>query len=76
MNKNGTVREVGRDVYGRIIVKDPDERNYDFWNDINMGLNDFIEQMHTEYISKEEFEFVWNEELVKVKKITGRDKNV
>jgi len=72
--EDGTIREVGRDAYGRIIVKDPDKRNYGFWNDTNMGLNDFIEQMHAEYISKEEFEAVWNEELVKVKKKSYRKK--
>ena len=66
--EDGTIREVGRDAYGRIIVKDPDERNYGCWNDTNMGLNDFIEQMHAEYISTEEVEAVWNDELVKVKK--------
>jgi hypothetical protein len=65
---DGTLREVGRDTYGRIIVKDPDERNYGYWNDTNMGINDFIEQMHAEFISKEEFESVWNEELVRVDK--------
>ena len=70
--EDGTIREVGRDAYGRIIVKDPDKRNYGFWNDTNMGLNDFIEQMHAEYISKEEFEAVWNEELVRVDKKSYR----
>lgn len=67
-DEDGTVREVGRDTYGRIIVKDPDDRNYGFWNDTNMGLKDFIQQKHAEYISKEDFESVWNEELVKVDK--------
>ena len=66
--EDGTVREIGRDAYGRIIVKDPDNRNYGYWNDTNMGINDFIEQMHAEFISKEEFESVWNEELVRVDK--------
>jgi hypothetical protein len=33
-----------------------------------MGINDFIEQMHAEFINKEEFESVWNEELVRVDK--------
>ena len=70
--EDGTIREVGRDAYGRIIVKDPDDRNYGCWNDTNMGLNDFIEQMHAEYISKEEFEAVWNEELVRVDKKSYR----
>ena len=73
--KDGTLREVGRDTYGRIIVKDPDERNYGYWNDTNMGINDFIEQMHAEFISKEEFESVWNEELVRVDKKDYRKQN-
>ena len=66
--EDGTVREIGRDAYGRIIVKDPDDRNYGYWNDTNMGINDFIEKMHAEFINKEEFESVWNEELVRVDK--------
>ncbi|SEW08964.1 hypothetical protein SAMN04487850_1575 [Prevotella aff. ruminicola Tc2-24] len=70
--QDGAYREVGRDAYGRIIVKDPDERNSGFWSDTNMGLNDYIKQMHAEYISKEEFEAVWNEELVKVDKKSYR----
>ena len=64
--EDGTVREVGRDTFGRIIVKDPDERNYGFWNDTNMGLNDFIMHKHAEYISQEEFESAWSEKLVKI----------
>ncbi len=64
--KDGTVREVGRDTFGRIIVKDPDERNYGFWNDTNMGLNDFIMHKHAEYISQEEFESASSEKLVKI----------
>ena len=70
--QDGAYREVGRDAYGRIIVKDPDERNSGFWSDTNMGLNDYIKQMHAEYISKEEFEAVWNEELVRVDKKSYR----
>lgn len=64
--KDGTIREVGRDSYGRIIVKDPDDRNYGYWTDVNGGINDYIEKMNAEYITQEEFESVWNEELVKV----------
>ena len=66
--EDGTVREIGRDSYGRIIIKGPDSRNYGFGNDTNMGISDFIEQMHAEYIKQEEFESVWNEEL----RIRGR----
>ena len=70
--QDGAYREVGRDAYGRIIVKDPDERNSGFWSDTNMGINDYIKQMHAEYISKEEFEAVWNEELVRADKKSYR----
>ena len=59
-------------VFKQLTDPNPDERNYGFWNDTNMGLNDFIEQMHAEYISKEEFEAVWNEELVRVDKKSYR----
>ena len=65
---DGTVREVGKDTFGRIIVKAPDNRNYGFWNDTNMNINDFINHKSAEFISKEEFESVWNEELVRVDK--------
>lgn len=63
---DGVCREVGRDAFGRIIIKTPDDRNYGYWNDTNMGIGDFIEQMHAEFISQEEFESAWNEELVRV----------
>jgi hypothetical protein len=63
---DGTNREVGKDVKGRVIVKAPDDKNYGFWNDTNMGLKDFIETFNAERISKDEFEAVWNEELVKI----------
>ena len=46
-----------------IVEKAPDNRNYGFWNDTNMNINDFINQKSAEFISKEEFESVWNEEL-------------
>ena len=69
---DGVCREVGRDTYGRVIVKDPDDRNYGYWTDVYGGINDYIEHMHAEYISKEEFEAVWNEELVRVDKKSYR----
>ena len=63
---DGVCREVGRDAFGRIIIKTPDDRNYGYWNDTNMGIGNFIEQMHAEFISQEEFESAWSEELVRV----------
>ena len=67
---DGVCREIGRDVLGRIIFKTPDDRNYGFWADYNGGLNDYIEEMHAEFISQEEFESTWNEKLVRVDKKT------
>ena len=67
---DGVCREIGRDTYGRIIVKDPDKRNYGYWTDVYGGINDYIKQMHAEFITKEEFESTWNEKLVKVDKRT------
>lgn len=63
---DGVCREIGTDINGRIIVKDPDDRNYGYWTDVNGGINDCIDKMNAKYITREEFESVWNEELVKV----------
>ncbi|NNF57261.1 MAG: hypothetical protein HKN04_03385 [Rhodothermaceae bacterium] len=45
-------REVGLDEAGRPVVAGPDEKNYGFWLDTNMKLDDF----EGESISREAFE--------------------
>ena len=50
-------REVGLDSHGFPIVSGPDDRNYGFWPDTNMLLNDFA----GDPIEKALFEAVWKQ---------------
>ena len=52
-------REIGLDKEGRVILKMPYERNYGYWTDNNLLLNDFKEHFATSEISKEIFEWKW-----------------
>jgi len=53
--KNGPWREIGLDNNGEIILAGPDEKNYGFWLDQDMTINDF----EGEEISEQEFEKAW-----------------
>lgn len=53
-------REIGLDVNGQVIVKMPDERNYGFWLDTCMKLEDFKRQFQLQPISEHEFNDLWN----------------
>lgn len=53
-------REIGLDVNGQVIVKMPDERNYGFWLDTGMKLEDFKRQFQLQPISEREFNDLWN----------------
>ena len=35
------IREIGIDTQGNIIIKMPDNRNYGFWSDAGLTINDF-----------------------------------
>ena len=48
-------REIGLDADGKPVFAGPDKRNYGFWLDTNMKLEDFKGEM----IEKEEFERFW-----------------
>ena len=50
-------REIGLNSQGKPVLAGPNERNYGFWLDTKMKLNDF----ENEVIEKEYFESKWNE---------------
>ena len=50
-------REIGLNKAGAPILAGPNEKNYGFWLDTNMKLNDF----ENEIIEKEYFEIKWKE---------------
>ncbi|OUR65668.1 hypothetical protein A9Q79_01360 [Methylophaga sp. 42_25_T18] len=49
-------REIGLNTEGKPVIAGPDERNYGFWLDTNMRINDF----ENNEISSEYFETKWN----------------
>ena len=59
-DENEPGREIGLDVNGQVIVKMPDERNYGFWLDTCMKLDDFKRQFQLQPISEHEFNDLWN----------------
>ena len=50
-------REIGLNKEGVPILAGPNDRNYGFWHDTNMKLNDF----ENEVIEKDYFERKWKE---------------
>ncbi len=61
-------REVGIGDTGEVITKESFLVSHNCGIHSHLSIKDFIERFYAEIISKEEFEAVWNEELVKVKK--------
>ncbi len=53
-------REIGMDKDGRIIVKMPFKKNYGYWTDNNLLLDDFKESFSTSEISRDSFENYWS----------------
>lgn len=56
---NLVLREIGKDAKNNIIIKVPDERNRGFWTDSDLDLSAY-ETYNITYISKKEFEKLWN----------------
>ena len=54
-------REVGLDKYDKVIVKAPYKNNYGFWTDNNLTIDEFVTHFSIEYISKDDFEYIWNQ---------------
>ena len=52
-------REIGLDIEGNPIMIMPWRKNYGYWTDNNLVLNDFRSHFETVVISKEEFEKAW-----------------
>lgn len=57
---NVSEREIGLDANNKVIVKMPDERNYGFWLDTNMTIEDFKREFSIQMITEQEFDDLWN----------------
>jgi hypothetical protein len=53
-------REVGLDEKGNAILKMPYRKNYGYWTDNNLLLDDFEEYFRVSELTKEIFEEQWN----------------
>ena len=53
-------REIGLDSNNQIIVKMPDERNYGFWIDTNLTIEDFKNRFGIQKVTEKEFNELWN----------------
>jgi hypothetical protein len=67
---NVSGREIGLDADGKVIVKMPDERNYGFWLDTNMTIEDFKSEFKIQMITEREFDNLWNSVTYDIK--TGK----
>ena len=57
---NESLREIGIDSNSQIIVKIPDKRNYGFWNDTNLTIEDFENRFGIQKVTEKEFNNLWN----------------
>ena len=55
-DNDAPLRELGLDLNGEPILAGPNDRNYGFWLDTNMGYNDF----EGSEISEHQFNAKWN----------------
>jgi hypothetical protein len=53
-------REVGLDSSGKTIIIMPWEKNYGYWTDNNLVIENFRAHFETINIAREEFEKYWN----------------
>lgn len=57
---NESLREIGIDSNNQIIVKIPDKRNYGYWNDTNLTIEDFENRFGIQKVTEKEFNNLWN----------------
>lgn len=57
---NESLREIGLDSNNQIIVKMPDKRNYGFWNDTNLTIEDFENRFGIQKVTEKEFNNLWD----------------
>lgn len=62
-----TNREIGLNRDGHIIVKGPFNNNLGYWVDNDLSLQDYEDDFDIQYINKDVFEELWEDE------ITGTD---
>lgn len=61
---NESLREIGIDSNNQIIVKIPDKRNYGFWNDTNLTIEDFENRFGIQKVTEKEFNNLWEFRLL------------
>ena len=61
-------REIGMGSDGQPVLAGPDAKNYGFWLDTNMKINDFKDG---EIVSKDSFEEIWATTGVREPNLTG-----
>lgn len=54
------IREIGLDLQHNVIVKLPDKRNYGFWLDTNMEIEDFKKNFGIQMITEQKFNDLWD----------------
>jgi len=69
--KKCTCCEVGIGNTGNVITKAPCEGFHDYWLHSIFTIKEYVELFPFEFISKEEFESVWNDEPNQITAITG-----
>lgn len=50
---------MGLNINEKVILKMSDERNYGYWLDTNMQLEDFMKQTGCQMVSQEQLEDLW-----------------
>ena len=50
---------MGLDINEKVILKMSDERNYGYWLDTNIQLEDFMKQTGCQMVSREQLEDLW-----------------
>lgn len=53
-------REIGLSEEGNFIIKMPTDKNYGYWTDSSLSLNDFKERFQHELIDKQVFDEYWD----------------
>lgn len=66
-------REVGVDLNNTAIVMAPYNKNYGYWLDANMTIEDYTNQFNIVYISKKDFEEIWDKSMESLGK-SGQEK--
>ena len=56
-----TDREIGLDENGTVIMIMPWRKNYGFWTDSNVGLDELAKSHEMQFVDEQEFQTLWSE---------------